>query len=141
MRKHNKISSKPHIEVIFDQESNIKISLKNGGFGPALISKATAKLRGTEINLKKESDYLQLINLLAAPPHSLNFSCYWLERNTVISAGEELNLLTINYTDSDEDILQVILHALDDLEILIEYRCLYEIHYQASYCPSTHHAA
>lgn len=141
MRKHNQISSRPHIEIIFDRDDDIKISLKNGGFGPALITKATAKLSNTEIVLKKESDYLQLINLLASPPHNLGFCCYWLERNTVVPASEELNLLTIHGTDNYQSIRQVMLRALDELEIIIEYRCLYEKPYLALYCPSTHHAA
>lgn len=141
MRKHNQISSRPHIEIIFDRNDDIKINLKNGGFGPAIITKATAKLGGIEIILKNENDYLRLINSLASPPHNLEFSCYWLERNTVISAGDELNLLTIHGADNHQGIRRIMLRALDELEVIVEYRCLYERPYLALYCPNTHHAA
>ncbi|EPQ8526744.1 hypothetical protein ACUWUW_004270 [Vibrio vulnificus] len=124
-RKHNMISAKPCVEIYAQLLTTFPVSIKltNEGFGPAIITKVTLGRGGEKVVVDKEEDLRFLLDDLNHPNPDFNFHYFMVDKQHVLGAGKELELVKFPGTEIDKLHYQNVMRVLTDFEI--DYECLY----------------
>lgn len=137
-KKHFVLSVRPHVEIVFytAEDSDPGISLKNHGFGPAVVDSIVARIGGSEIDVRTEADYDRLSKWLLPefPSHEMSF--YLPDEHTVMGPGASIQILKFSSEKHKDAMREVLRKTFKCLELVVRYRCLYGELHESAYKPA-----
>ncbi len=106
MRRHNRLSVKPHLDLFMDcTESEFRLSVRNDGLGPALIISAKIKLNDARYDLFKSDEVNRLVEELAIfnnlNINEINKTTF--RGKTSLRSGAELDFIKFSYNANDSE--------------------------------------
>ncbi|KOO13204.1 hypothetical protein AKJ18_19795 [Vibrio xuii] len=127
MRTHNKMSVRPHVEIIGDymRGNDISYIISNDGLGPAIISTVELTLNNERYEVKDYDDFKSALMKIDIDIDKLPHKIRIMEMNTAI--GVSKNVLFMGFPKSGTDIsMRLDLERkLKKMDITISYKCIY----------------
>ena len=126
LRTHNRLSVKPHLSYeMFNVRTDMGfgINICNKGIGPAIIKKFQIFIDNTEIISETNQIWLKALQVMNCNYKFIQVDS--LGKDTSISAGEKLPLLTID-EDVNKEQEELFQNALIRLDISIQYESIYK---------------
>ncbi|MGI9310338.1 MAG: hypothetical protein ACR2P7_02260 [bacterium] len=123
-RKHNRISVKPflhtHIDhIVNDAGVNLRVSLINGGLGPAFINEFKVLRNGKECNFEEE--VRSVMKTRAGKVfHTV------LDGDAAMSRNEKHVLLSVTLTEMNEEEVGNFEEEMGEFDLVVRYSSIYE---------------
>ena len=131
-RKHNRLSVQPFVEHYQERipGKHISVSIRNNGIGPALLEKVYFTISPNAQRL--DIDELLDIIVLTMKPTKGEWETGTFSGKTTFPPGKMVTLIKLELTLEDDENFRIINKILDDTNIHIVYRCLYNHLYNYS---------
>jgi hypothetical protein len=125
-RRHNILSVTPYLDVNVDgtRPSEVVISVKNSGLGPAYLDSVVANVRNEQMPLNTRESYLRFVSAMS-PSGQAKIHYSVADTTSVIAAGAEIVLLRIALANGAAPSNIEIKKFLEDTEFTVAFRSFY----------------
>ncbi|HAS6046228.1 hypothetical protein [Vibrio vulnificus] len=130
-RKHNHLSVRPHIGLSWTNVPGeaLRCELLNLGVGPAFINKVVLIVGGQEFPVKSYEDYKVAFKALGLNQHVSGVQITHFNASSAVSTGQSYDFMTFCSANTSKQEHQAIAKLLGELEVKVEYKCIYGILY------------
>jgi len=130
-RRHNELSSKPMLELAVANNTTI-LSIRNEGYGPAIVTEFTALIHGEAVDLMTDSGLHQFLDAAAVGvTEEFEYVRQLFLPGTVFGPGKEIVVVAIK-TELSRESKSSLLHTLHSIPLSIKYKCIYDIEHTST---------
>lgn len=122
-RNHNKLSVKPHINIIVNRAGDklVNLEIENNGLGPAILKKLQYSFNGVEIE-----SIAEIANKFDLGDKTIITNSIPENNKLALAAGQRIELISIKNSKEDEDNRDKGLKFINNLDFNLTYESIYK---------------
>ena len=126
-RKHNRLSVRPHLELIknISPSGPASIVLKNHGTGPAIIKKIRVYVDKEEYFADDDDSFKAALEKLGISERDITATYCLYEKNAILGIGAEQKIMEFYNSRGDETVWRYIAQMIDRIGVKVEFQCIY----------------
>jgi len=135
--KHNRLSVRPHIEILrnLTDTSPLSFEITNHGPGPAIIDKIFFEVDDKQFNMKTADDIINFSTLLGLNRLDIDPKFTLSTEETILGPNSTLTPVIFLNSHLNPTTHSYIFNIIKTLTINVEYKCLYGYKYHRKLTP------
>lgn len=136
-RKHNHLSVRPHISISWKNIPGeaLRCEMLNHGVGPAFIKKVVLVVGGQEHAVNSYEDYKMVFTKLGLHQFISDVKITHFNESSAVSTSQSYDFITFCSSDTSQQVHETIAELIRNLEVKVEYKCIYGIEYTLNSSP------